>query len=279
MYDDNWRGIAEMIRRTTTARGRAQSGYFSIEGLRLHERAVRAGVFVQQVITLASLFEDPAPRVQNLFQDLNRAGSDIQIVPDAVVREIIGGRDLGPILGLVKIPEQPHLGDIAAKKESNPPIFLAAVDVQDPGNVGAMLRTAHAAGAAAFVAVGLSDPFHPKALRTTMGSLFKLPVLTYESISTFLNELKGCGLEAVGTAVTGGIPLPKAAFSNKGTAILIGSEAWGLADGVQTAVDWLVSIPMMNGVDSYSVNAAAAIVLYEIGRNRLLNGEAPGGQL
>jgi TrmH family RNA methyltransferase len=99
-----------------------------------------------------------------------------------------------------------------------------------------------------------------------MGSLFKLPVLRFQEPLFLLKRLRELGVEAVGTIATGGIPLPQATFSSSGVAVLIGSEAWGLSAELQTAVDQLISIPMSRGVDSLSVNAAAAIVLYEIGR-------------
>ena len=264
----NWRGTVEMIRRAATSRGRADSGYFSIEGLRLHERAVRAGTKVEQAITTLAFMENPSGRIQTLLRDLDRAGCQISIVPDELVKEITGGRELGPILGLIKMPQQPLLREISGRSGQALPLILVVVDVKDPGNVGALLRTAHASGAMAFVAVGMSDPFHPKALRTTMGSLFKIPILRYDNVFLLLSDLGDVGFETVGTAVSSGTPLPDASFSDVGTALLVGSEAWGLSAEIQTAVDWLVSIPMSDGVDSYSVNAAAAIVLYEIMRGR-----------
>jgi TrmH family RNA methyltransferase len=265
---NNWRGTVEMIRRAGTRKGRATGGYFSIEGIRLHERALRAGVRVQQAIVTTSFQKDSSARVQTLLADLQEQGCRLEIVPGDVIGEIIGGRDLGQILGLVRMPEQRQLADVTNSKDMNRPLLLVAVDVKDPGNVGALLRTAHASGATAFVATGISDPFHPKALRTTMGSLFKLPVLLYKDPMPLINQLRELGIETVGTAVSGGTLLTRATFSNVGVAVLIGSEAWGLPENVQTGVDRLVSIPMKAGVDSFSVNAAAAIVLYEIGRIR-----------
>jgi TrmH family RNA methyltransferase len=265
---NNWRGTVEMIRRAGTRKGRATGGYFSIEGIRLHERALRAGVRVQQAIVTTSFQKDSSARVQTLLADLQEQGCRLEIVPVDVIGEIIGGRDLGQILGLVRMPEQRQLADVTNSKDMNRPLLLVAVDVKDPGNVGALLRTAHASGATAFVATGISDPFHPKALRTTMGSLFKLPVLLYKDPMPLINQLRELGIETVGTAVSGGTLLTRATFSNVGVAVLIGSEAWGLPENVQTGVDRLVSIPMKAGVDSFSVNAAAAIVLYEIGRIR-----------
>jgi len=257
-----------MIRRAGTRKGRAASGFFSIEGIRLHERALHAGVYVQKAILTTGFQMDSSPRVQTLLADLQEQGCRLEIVPDDVIEEIIGGRDLGQILGLVKMPEQHRLANIINSKEREWPLLLVAVDVKDPGNIGAMIRTAHASGATAFVATGISDPFHPKALRTTMGSLFKLPVLHFQEPVSLINQLRELGIESVGTAVSGGTSLPQAAFSDSGVAVLLGSEAWGLPDHVQMAVDRLVSIPMQAGVDSFSVNAAAAIILYEIGRKR-----------
>ena len=257
-----------MIRRSFTAKGRADSGYYSIEGLRLHERAVRAGVAVEKVITAKTFIENPSRRIQDLFQELKSAHCQIIVVPEEIIQTLVAGRELGSILGLIKLPEQPRLAEIIANNEETEILVLAAVDVMDPGNVGALLRTAHAAGAAAFVTVGISDSFHPRALRTTRGSLFKIPVVHYDTIDGLLFDLREQGVEIAGTAVKEGTPLPEASFSAKGTAVLIGSEARGLSTATQAAVDLLVSIPMNEGVDSYSVNAAAAIVMYEINRQR-----------
>lgn len=262
----SWQGTVEMIRRATTRKGREAGGYFTIEGIRLHERALRAGVQIEQAVVAEDLQGDASSRFQTLLVDLQDSGCKLVTVPPAAIKELTGGRELGPILGLVRLPEQPRLSDLLNRQESAPLLLLVAVDVKDPGNVGALLRTAHACGATGFVATGISDPFHPRALRTTMGSLFKLPVLRFQEPLFLLKRLRELGVEAVGTIATGGIPLPQATFSSSGVAVLIGSEAWGLSAELQTAVDQLISIPMSRGVDSLSVNAAAAIVLYEIGR-------------
>jgi TrmH family RNA methyltransferase len=264
----NWQGTVEMIRRAGTRKGRETGGYFSIEGIRLHERALRAGVPVPQAILTRAFQEDSSARAQALLADLREQGCQLQVVPDKVIEEITGDRDLGQILGLIRMLKSPRLADVAKPQESRQPVLLVAVAVKDPGNVGALLRTAHAGGATAFIATGISDPFHPKALRTAMGSLFKLPVLYDQEPHQLISRLQGLGIVAVGTAISGGVLLPQMTFPGTGVAVLIGSEAWGLSAEIQSEVDHLVSIPMNEGVDSFSVNAAAAIILYEIGRNQ-----------
>ena len=101
-----------------------------------------------------------------------------------------------------------------------------------------------------------------------MGSLFKLPVLLYQEVNLLIADLRELGIESTGAVVSGGAPLPQLKFSDRGVAVFVGSEAWGLPAELQKEVDCLVSIPMKEGVDSLSVNAAAAIMLYEIDRNR-----------
>lgn len=266
----DWVGVMEMVRRTVTARGRTTSGYFSIEGTRLHERALRAGVFVEQAVVAAQYWRDSDDREQRLLVSLVDSGCRLTVVPDEVVGEFTGGRDLGAILGLIGLPSVPSLADILTVQGDNQPMLLVALDVVDPGNVGALVRTAHAGGAAAFIAVGVSDPFHPKALRTTMGSLFKLPILRYTAVSPLLKDLRENNMCYLGTAVADAIPLYALPKLTRPIAIFMGSEAWGLADDVLANMDYRVTIPMVPGVDSYSVNAAAAIMLYEMQRRQVV---------
>ena len=100
-----------------------------------------------------------------------------------------------------------------------------------------------------------------------MGSIFKLPIVRYESAADLLTDLGDAEIERVGTAVTGGTHLPNAKFEGRGTAVFLGNEYFGLPNDLTKQLDTLVTIPMVAGIDSFSVNAAAAIILYEIQRN------------
>jgi TrmH family RNA methyltransferase len=262
-----WSGAVEAVRRAATAKGRAAGGLFSIEGLRLHERAVRADWHVEMAVVGQSFQMNKTPRIQALIQDLEQRGCRLVLVPDEAISELTDGRDLGAIIGLLSLPKSPSLKDICGGA-AGPAVFLVAADIKEPGNTGALMRTALAGGAAGFVACGISDPYHPKALRTSMGSFFKLPVLVYSHTETFMAELATLGIQSIGLAVEGAASLPLVDFPENGLALLVGSESWGLTAETQEMVDCLVSIPMRDGVDSYSVNAAAAIALYEIGRRQ-----------
>ena len=294
-----WESVAEMVRRVVSRQGRRRSGFYAIEGTRLVERALRAGAPLTAVLTAERLAAVPDPRHRALFDALHLATVPLVVAPDAVVAELTEGRDLGWVLGLVRLPQAVALDELLAGVTGplpnplpggegtadrllqgepqrppapllprSPAILLAAIDIADPGNVGALTRTAHAAGATALLITGASDPFHPRATRISRGSIFRLPVVSYDTAADLLADLRRCGGAAIATSAAGGTPLPGLSRPSGPLAVLMGNEAEGLPPAVAAAVDICVTIPMPPGVDSYSVNAAAAIVLYEAGRNR-----------
>ena len=141
-----------------------------------------------------------------------------------------------------------------------------AVDVEDPGNVGALTRTALASGAVALAAIGVSDPYHPRAVRTSRGSLFKLPIVRYTSAEPLLDELAKLSVRTFGAVSSGGVAPFEDPPDADPLAIFLGNEAFGLPARIRDRMDRLLTIPMRPGVDSFSVNAVAAILLYEARR-------------
>ena len=185
-------------------------------------------------------------------------------MPDEVLAEATDGRSLGGFLGLAALPEVRVLGDVLAREPK--PLLLGAVGLDDPGNVGALVRTAHASGAAALVAVGCTDAFHPRAVRTSMGSIFRLPVLEFSELAEALAALRQAGVHSWGSVCEGGQSLRELRAVDGPRAMFLGSEAFGLEQRCRGYFDGLVSIPMPVGVDSLSVNAAAAVLLYGLPR-------------
>ena len=102
--------------------------------------------------------------------------------------------------------------------------------------------------AAAFVGVGSSDAFHPKAVRTSMGSLFKIPVLGSPAIDVLLEELEALGAGTLGAVASGGTPLPRVELGRGTTAVFLGSEAFGLPWKVTSVLVQVVTIPMASEV-------------------------------
>jgi TrmH family RNA methyltransferase len=137
------------------------------------------------------------------------------------------------------------------------------VDIEEPGNAGALIRTAHCSFASGVIAVGVSDPYHPKAIRTSMGSLFKIPIVQQFELEPVLEQLGS--LRRVAAVSSGGAPPWEVSFEPQ-LALFVGRESAGLPDAVVSRLDEVVSIPMPSGVDSFSVNAAAAVLMYEANR-------------
>lgn len=261
-------GLLAQIRRTATRAGRLQSGRFSLEGDRLHERALRAGVAVEAVVVSRSYRDDVVLRRQNLLRELERRGSEVLVVDDERMVALTEGRDIGAIVGLCKIPTTPTLTELRPSRLPGTSALLVACDIEEPGNVGALVRTGLASGAPALVALGNSDPFHPKAVRTSMGAIFRLPVLRYVDPDRMFSDFAVHGVESIAAVSQGGTSLPELELPTRIVAFLIGGESFGLPEEVTARATRRVTIPMIERVDSLSVNAVAAVLLYEVQRRR-----------
>jgi len=257
--------VAE-IGAVAAAGGRARLSMCSVEGTRLCERALRAGARLPRAVVSRAFTEDLSARTAALRTELEAHGCELCLVSDDRFARLTGGRSLGGILALAHLPGQPTLTEVLARPLATPLRLLVCVAFNDPGNVGALVRTAHAAGASAVLAVGATDAFHPRAIRTSMGSLFRVPILAWPDVPALVAELRAAGVRTVGAVTSGGVPLPELGERGRPTAIVLGSEATGLSSTEAALLDERVTIPMASGVDSLSVNAAAAVLLYELGR-------------
>lgn len=261
----NWSSVAVDVRRAMTAKGRQQLGRMVVEGERLLWRAIRAGYPPRQLLVADSLYraEEPAQEgVHALLSAAAATGAALYVVPDEVLLHISEGRNSGLLVGLCELPTNRQMPQPLGT-------VLCLVNVEEPGNVGAMIRTALASGASALLSVGGCDVFHPKAVRTSLGSLFTLPILRVRHIDEALEATRGLTrLAAVAQEGKAPWEVPIAGSA----ALFMGNEGSGLPDDVVRVLDEPVTIPMPVGVDSFSVNAAAAVLLYELRRRQLTAG-------
>jgi TrmH family RNA methyltransferase len=143
---------------------------------------------------------------------------------------------------------------------------LAAVDVQDPGNFGAIVRSADALGATGVVAIGATaDPAGWKALRGTMGSAFRVPIAR-ASLDQTLSHARASGLTVLAAALDG-TPIDRCDLARP-VVVLLGSEGLGLPDAALAAADEHIAIPMRAGINSLNVAVSAALIAYEARRQR-----------
>lgn len=262
----NWTSVAVDVRRAATAKGRSQVGKMVVEGERLLWRALRAGLPPRQLLVAQSYIDGRCAAVQALLAAVTGQGGEVYVVPDAALLELSERRNSGLLVGLCELPNTSRsLGDAG-----NPgAAVLCLVNVEEPGNVGAMIRSALASGARAVVSVGGCDLFHPKAIRTSLGSLFTMPLLRVGSIEAALEATAGMTRLA---AVAQDGRAPWDITITRPPALFMGNEGAGLPDAVVRVLDEPVTIPMPDGVDSFSVNAAAAVLLYELRRRQAVTG-------
>jgi TrmH family RNA methyltransferase len=185
--------------------------------------------------------------------------------PASALEQVRSGSQLPLPEGLPAQRREPH-------GRSQTPLLCIVVDVQDPGNLGAIVRVAEAGGATGVVVCGASaDPFGWKALRGAMGSAFRLPVVREPQTSDVLQRLRQAGVRVLATA-----PAAAAAagsFYDKALtgpcAILLGGEGPGLSPELIAAADGVITIPMQPPVESLNVAVSAAVIIYEARRQRL----------
>ena len=151
----------------------------------------------------------------------------------------------------------------------NAPLVIVLAAVQDPGNVGTILRSAEAFGATGAVATrGTADPWSPKALRASAGSALRLPVLRGMAIPTLLAQFKIAKVKICAATSAPGNRATEADLREP-SAIFVGNESSGVPDEVERIADAIISIPMTAGVESLNAGVAATLVLYEAARQRM----------
>jgi RNA methyltransferase, TrmH family len=169
--------------------------------------------------------------------------------------------------GIVALAARPRhaTGDVMRRGTA---LLVGAADVQDPGNLGAIVRAAEAGGASGVITTpGGADPFGWKAIRGAMGSTFRLPIVRALSLASMVDEAHAAGLQVVAAVGHAHTPMHEVNFT-KPTLIVLGGEGQGLPPALLDSADVVVSIPMTPPVESLNVAVAAALLVYEARRQR-----------
>ena len=239
-------------------RQRAAEGVFIAEGVRLVEEALQAGWQPALVLFTPNLSQ----RGQDLIQ---------RLVPSVV-------EQVSPSVMQSASDTQTPQGILAVLKQKDLPLpdrldFVLVLDaIRDPGNLGTILRTATAAGVQGVILTpGSVDPFSPKVVRSAMGAHFRLPVLHLDwvEIMRFLKPGDQPGLKVYLTAAQGSLPFTQADFTSP-TALIVGGEAEGAGAQARSLADAQVYIPMRSGVELLNAAVAAAVLMFEVLRQRSL---------
>ena len=234
-------------------------GYCAIEGLRIVEEAIRSGLKFASVF-----FAHSANAVADRLLPQLASRVDTLLLPDKLFGEVVPSESPQGVAALVRCKEF-SLADVLSKADTGP--LLAIAGVQDPGNLGTILRSAEAFGAAgAILGTGTVSPYNPKVTRASAGSIFRLPVVRAQ-MPEVLTEMRKRKIRLIATSSHKGTALPEAQLTGP-LAIFIGSEGAGLSRDLMAQMDELVAIPHAATVESLNAGVAASIVLYEAARQR-----------
>jgi RNA methyltransferase, TrmH family len=254
--------LQTLIRDLHRRRGRERRGLALAEGVRLVEEALASAVTLQGVAASPAL--ESTIRGKALKASLLTRGVQVEDLTDA---ELDGLADTDHPQGIIAViePKRWTLSDI----RMNPGATTLVLDgVQDPGNVGTMLRTALGLGAAGLVALkGTADLTNSKVIRGAMGASFRLPAVTAapDEFVAWARLQRAQIWVADAAGETGDRPSSRRA-DRPAVALVVGNEGAGVGPSIDAAADRRIAVPLARGVESLNVAVAAGILLYEVTR-------------
>lgn len=204
--------------------------------------------------------------VARIAKDVKKRGGRVLAVPDPVLAAMSPVQHPSGVVAIAKA--RPADVRVVLSTVADLPLVLILAGLQDPGNVGAIVRAAAGFGASGIVAIeGSANPFSWKALRGAMGATFRIPVAARGTLAEVIPAAREEKVRIVAAVPRGGTPLPDLDLREP-TALVLGSEGAGISDAVRATVQQTVSIPMRAPVESLNVAIAAAVILYEASRQR-----------
>lgn len=234
-------------------------GYCAIEGLRIVEEAIRSGLKFRAIF----FSESALSKADRLLPQIG-SHAETLLLPDALFAGAVPTETPQGVAALVKL-KTCQLDDVLSRSSAGPLVGIAGV--QDPGNLGTILRSAEAFGAAgALLGEGTVSHLNPKAVRASAGSVFRLPIVRV-GLDGALDDLRQRGMRLIATSSHKGTPLSEANLALP-VALFIGNEGAGLPRDLIAKMDELVAIPHSPHVESLNAGVAASIVLYEAARQR-----------
>lgn len=248
--------VKNILHLKKSAKFRKKSGLFIVEGWKMVSEAMASGYIKQLFVT--------QNEADTLIKQLPEAEDMVEWVSDKVFSLLSDTKTPQGILALVKMPVYCR-EELERKADCS---FLCLENINDPGNLGTMMRTAEGAG---FTGLILSkdtvDIFNPKVVRATMGSLFRIPFFIEEDFAAAMRELKEQKFTLYAAHLQGRRIYDEETYPGK-LAVLIGNEANGLTDPVSELSDIILKIPMEGKLESLNAAVSAGILMYEIYKAR-----------
>lgn len=238
---------------------RRKESKLALEGPNLVQEAVKAGLYPSEVYYTEQYYELEG---REWLDELHQA--DKYLLSGALFKKIADTETPRAVAAIIPFDFNNPL-----ELESDSSIYIILDCLQDPGNMGTIIRTAAAVGVhTVYCLRGTVDPFSPKVLRATAGNIFRVRIEEVDGPKPLVEELKANNITTV-AAVPGEGKIYWEADLNKPIALMIGNESRGLSDELLNLTDIKVQLPLAGEVDSLNASIAAGIILYEVRRQRL----------
>lgn len=247
--------IKNVIKLCQKSKARREQDVFVVEGEKMFSEVPQN--MLQQVYVSETYYNRKK-------LDLEQLGIPFEIVSDSVFKAI---SDTVTPQGILCVVKQFHY-TIDQLLATENPCFLILEDVQDPGNLGTIIRTGEGAGVTAVImSKGTVDIYNPKTIRSTMGSIYRVPFLYTDDVKGLVAQLKDKEIGVYAAHLQDSTDYDRL-FYKEGCAFLIGNEGNGLSDELSACATRYIKIPMEGEVESLNAAVAASILMYEVYRQR-----------
>lgn len=251
--------LIKHIKKLKDKKERDSSNEYVIEGIKLIQEAIQENVNIKQIIVC-----DDCDKTESIPKDLmyEIAKYDCIYVTKKIFKYISEVQEPQGILAVIEKNNSDR--DIDYTQD----IIVALDDVQDPGNLGTILRTVDSIGLTQIlVSKGTADSYNPKVVRSTMGAIFRIKIIECEDLEKTLKEIKKHKFKVVVTSLQTENSIYETNYNKK--VIVIGNEAKGVEKNIQDLADEKIKIPMLGKTESLNASVATGIVLYEYVRQKL----------
>lgn len=255
--------VKQVIQWQNKAKERRSAGIFLAEGFKMFEEAPRESM---RQIYLTEEALERLRRKPETERKLEEAGYE------TVSREVFARMsDTRTPQGVLCVVSRPGYS-LERLLRTEVPLLVVLEDLQDPGNLGTIIRTGEAAGITGVImSAGTVDLFNPKTIRATMGSVFRVPFLYVEDLPKTVEQLRQAGIRVYAAHLGGKIYYDNVSFLEP-TAFLVGNEGNGLTEETASRADQYLKIPMEGSIESLNAAVAASLFMYEAHRQRSVNG-------
>ncbi len=251
----------KLLKSLDRKKARAETGLFLAEGARLAEEALSHGWAPAYVLAGAAALD--RPQTAALLARMKKAGARVLTASEKVLGSVSRKDNPQTVIAAFK-QKLSRLADLPMDGARR---WVALYEVRDPGNLGAIVRTADAAGVDGIVLIGqCCDPFSVEAVRATMGSVFAMRLVEAE-FTDFNAWRKKAGARMLAASMRGAHAHDKATYGQR-SVVLMGNEQAGLPIDIEAECDELVRIPMMGAADSLNLASAASVMIYEVWRSQ-----------